>query len=584
MNPSVDLPRTSERAAPYGAGGRRRWLAVLMVGLLVLAGCARLPQSGPVGTSEPLSGNENQVNYTFTPAGPADGDSPEEVIRGFITAGTGVQDDYATAREFLTEDAAAAWEPGARTLVYTSEPTLVPSATDNVYTVQMEVESVVDERGIMSRMPANTTEAAEIEVTEEDGQWRISRAPAGIVLETTQFRALFGSHELYFYDQSYQYAVPDVRWFLNRPGTAADIVDALLDGPAPYLEGAVRTAFQPGSELSRPSVPVSGGAAKVDFTRPTIEGTDALARRRMKQQLELTLGGLNSVSSVDLSVDLDPLDLGQTPEGFVTARVNPSVGSTQVAVADGQLVYYEGDAAVPVGGLRTGTGEPPVLPAMSLDATRFAFLNQDRTRMRTADTDGFQRLVLEGEKLTRPSVDLSGWVWTVDHSQGTRVMAIDARSNGGEEATREISAEWIGDRDVLALKISRDGTRAAIVAGEGDSTHLYLSGVVRDSEGVPRGLGTPVRLEPTVPVSDVTWLSDQELVVAATSPNEPVEAQVVGFDGSLRTLKPLLGMTGFSTGPGDNPIYAETTEAVHALAGSTWRSQAGVAKDLAFPG
>jgi hypothetical protein len=581
------MGRSTPLRVPPTPGPQRRWrwLALVIVGLLVLSGCARLPQSGPVGTSEPLPGDDNQVNYTFTPAGPADGASPEDIIRGFLTAGTGVQDDYATARQFLTADTAATWQPEARTLVYTSEPTLVSSATDNVYTVQMEVESVVDDRGIMSRMPANTTEAAEFEVTEQDGQWRITQAPAGIVLEATQFRALFGSHELYFYDQSYQFAVPDVRWFLNRPGTAADIVDALLDGPAPYLEGAVRTAFQSGSELARPSVPVSAGAAKVDFTEQTFEGADGLTRHRMRQQLELTLGGLNSVSSVDLSVDLDPIDLGPTPSAFVTARVNPSVGSTQVAVADGQLVYYEGDAAVPVGGIRINADEPPVLPAMSLDGTRFAFLNPGRNQMRWADTDGFQRLVLQGEDLTRPSFDLSGWVWTVDHSQGTRVMAIYAGDGtAGQEATREISAEWIGDRDVSALKISRDGTRAAIVAGEGDSTHLYLSGVIRDSEGVPRGLGAPVRLEPTVPVSDVTWLSDQELVVASTSPNEPVEAQVVGFDGSLRTLKPLLGMTGFSTGPGDNPIYAETAEAVHALAGSTWRSQAGVAEDLAFPG
>lgn len=581
----MNTTRTTRRPAPRTPGAGVRWLVMLVLGLLVLSGCARLPQSGPVGTSEPLPGNENQVNYTFTPAGPADEASPEDIIRGFLTAGTGVQDDYATAREFLTEDAAAAWEPDARTLVYTSEPTLVPSATDNVYTVQMEVESVVDERGIMNRMPENTTEAAEFEVTERDGQWRITRAPAGTVLETTQFRALFGSHELYFYDQSYQYAVPDVRWFLNRPGTAADVVAALLDGPAPYLEGAVRTAFQSGSELARPSVPVSGGAAKVDFTRQTLEGTDGLARRRMQQQLELTLGGLSSISSVDLSVDLDPIDLGPAPDAFITARVNPGVGSTQVAVADGQLVYYEGDAAVPVGGLRIDTYQPPALPAMSLDGTRFAFLDPDRSQMRTADTDGSQRFVLEGQDLTRPSFDLFGWVWTVDHGQGTRVMAIDAGEGGtGEEATREISAEWLGDREVFALRISRDGTRAAIVAGEGGSTHVYLSGVIRDSEGVPRGLGTPVRLEPTVPVSDVSWLSDQELVVAATSPNEPVEAQVIGFDGSLRTLKPLLGMSGFSTGPGDNPIYAETAEAVHALAGSTWRSQAGVAEDLAFPG
>lgn len=564
-------------------GPMAAFCAVLMAGLLLVSGCAQLPQNGPVGTSDPLPGAENQMNYSFTPAGPVQDASPEEIIRGFLNAGTGIQDDYATAREFLTEEAATSWNPEARTLVYNEAPTVVPSAQDNQYEVQMEVDSVVDERGIMNRMPANTSEAVGFELTEVDGQWRISQVPGGSMLETAQFRALFASHELYFYDQSYAYAVPDLRWFLNRSGTAADIVGALMDGPAPYLDGAVRTAFQSGSELSRPSVPVSGGQAKVDLTQQTVESADPLNRQRMQQQLELTLDGLNNVSGVEMSVDLNPLDLGPASEDFEPAQINPGVGSTQVAVAEGGLVYFEGDATVPVGGLQTEVEGGPVDPAMSLDGTRFAFLNVDRTRMISAGTDGSQQLEVEGENLTRPSFDSSGWIWTVDHANGTRIMAIQAA--GQDDASREISAEWLGNRTVMALRISRDGTRAAIVAGEGDSAHLYLAGVIRDSEGVPRGLGSPVRLEPTVPVSDVNWVSDQKLLVAATSSDSSVEAQIIGLDGSLVTLRPLLGMTGFSTGPGDNPIYAETAEAVHTLAGSTWRSQTGaLAHDLAFPG
>jgi hypothetical protein len=558
-------------------------LAGLAVALLMLTGCAHLPQSGPVGTSEPLPGSENQINYTFSPAGPVKDASPEEIIRGFLNAGTGIQDDYSTAREFMTEDAAESWNPEARTLVFNQTPTVVPSAQDNQFEVQMEVDSVVDDRGIMNRMPANTSEAVGFTMTQVDGQWRISQAPDGTMLEMAQFRALFASHELYFYDQSYEIAVPDLRWFLKRPGTAADIVGALLDGPAPYLDGAVRTAFQPGSELTRPSVPVSGGSAKVDLTPQTLESADALTQRRMLQQLELTLDGLNNITSVDLSVDLNPVELGPMPANFVEAQVNPGVGSTQVAVADGELVYFEGDATVPVGGLRINVEGGPVDPAMSIDGTRFAFLNSDRSRLLSAGTDGSQQQELTGKELTQPSFDPSGWTWTVDHANGTRVMAVQASGATGE--SREISAEWIGDRSVKALRISRDGTRAAIVAGEGDAAHLYLSGVIRDSEGVPRGLGSPVRLEPTVPLNDVNWVSDQELLVAATSGTSSVEAQIVGLDGSLVTLRPLLGMTGFSTGPGDNPIYAETAEAVHTLAGSTWRSQAGaLAHDLAFPG
>ncbi len=578
------MPATPQSSQPPRRRGPLAVLCALLVaGLLVASGCARLPQSGPVGTSDPLPGAENQMNYTFTPAGPVDDASPEEIIRGFLNAGTGIQDDYATAREFLTEEAAADWNPGARTLVFNDAPTVVPSAQENHYEVQVEVDSVVDERGIMNRMPANTSEAVGFELTEVDGQWRISTVPGGSLLETAQFRALFASHELYFYDQSYAYAVPDLRWFLNRSGTAADIVGALLDGPAPYLDGAVRTAFQSGSALSRPSVPVSAGQAKVDLTQQTVENADPLVRQRMQQQLELTLDGLNNVSGVEMSVDLNPLDLGQAAEGFRQAETNPGVGSTQVAVAQDELVYFEGDATVPVGGLQIEMEGDLVDPAMSLDGTQFAVLDADRTRMVSAGTDGSEQLEVEGERLTRPSFDTSGWIWTVDHANGTRVMAVPAA--GTAASTREVSAEWLGDRTVMALRISRDGTRAAIVAGGGESAHLYLAGVIRDSEGVPRGLGSPVRLEPTVPVTDVNWVSDQQLLVAATSATDSVEAQLIGLDGSLSTLRPLLGMTGFSTGPGDNPIYAETAEAVHTLAGSTWRSQNGArAHDLAFPG
>jgi hypothetical protein len=568
-------PRRRGRAAVLWAG--------LLAAVLMLTGCAHLPQNGPVGTSEPLPGSDTQMNYTFSPAGPVQDASPEEIIRGFLNAGTGIQDDYATAREFMTAEAADTWQPEARTLVFNETPTVVPSARDEQFEVQMEVDSVVDDRGIMNRMPPNTSEAVQFSLTQVNGQWRISQAPDGTMLEAAQFRALFASHELYFYDQSYAYAVPDVRWFLNRPGTAADLVGALLDGPAPYLDGAVRSAFQSGSELTRPSVPINGGAAKVDVTAQTLESADTLTQWRMHQQLELTLEGLNNVTSVDLSVDLNEVDLGPRPENFVDATVNPGVGSTQIAVADGELVYFEGDATVPVGGLQVDVEGGPVDPAMSIDGTQFAFLNPDRTQLLTAKPDSPQRLALTGKDLTRPSFDVAGWTWTVDHANGTRVMAIQASGGAGE--SREISAEWIGNRTVKALRISRDGTRAAIVAGEGEAAHLYLAGVIRDSEGVPRGLGSPVRLEPTVPVNDVNWVSDQELLVAATSATSSVEAQIVGLDGSLATQRPLLGMTGFSTGPGDNPIYAETAEAVHTLAGSTWRSQAGaVAHDLAFPG
>lgn len=557
-------------------------VAVVLAALLVLTGCVELPRSGPVGTAEPVGGSDQQPNYVFTPSGPAEDASPEEIVRGFVNAGTGVQDDYAIARQYLTEEAAEQWQPGARTLVYTSQPSVVPSGDESTFSVQVEVDSVVDNSGIMTRMPENSTEALEMTLEQVNGQWRISRTPDGTLLEAAQFRALFGAHELFFYDQTYTYAVPDVRWFVNRPGTTASLVDALLDGPAPYLESAVASAFPPGAALSRQSVPVSSGVARVDVTQASLEGSDTQQRSRMLEQLELTLNGLSTVTGVELTSEQTPVSVGDPDDDFIPATVDPSAGSTQVAVADRQLVYFEGTSVVPIGGVADVSGLDPVQPAMNLEGTRFGFLNADRTTLYGATNESVVVPILEGEDLTRPSIDAEDWIWTVEQSGAPQVVAMRLGTSGQDR--REISAEWIGDRHVHALRISRDGTRAAVVAGDADSGSLFVAGVVRDSEGVPRGLGTPIRLETSVPVTDVDWASDHELLVAAPHPQEPVEAQIVGLDGTLVTLQPLLGMTGFSAGPGETAIYAETEDAVWMRLGSNWRAQSGMAQDLAYPG
>lgn len=557
-------------------------ISALLTLLLVLAGCAQIPTSGPVGTAKPVGGSDAQPNYVFSPSGPAPGDSPEEIVRGFITAGTGVQDDYATAREFLTSEAAATWQPTARTLVYTSQPSVVRAGDDSSYSVQLEVDSVVDNSGIMTQMPNNSTEDIGLSLTEVDGQWRISEVPDGTVLESAQFRAIFASQALYFYDQTFSYAVPDIRWFVNRPGTTSAMVSALLDGPAPYLSGAVTSAFPPGAELSRQSVPVSSGSAKVDLSATSVEGTDTATRRRMLEQISLTLDGLSTVNDVDLTVDQSELDVGESSPNFTAARVDPGSGSTQVAVADGALVYFEGTSVLPSGGVPPLGAIQPVEPAMNLDGTRFAFLNQDRTELYEATTDQRLRLMTSGTDLTRPSIDPEGWTWTVDQSGGPQVVALRGDSSGQDR--RELSAEWLGDRQVNALRISRDGTRAAVVTGDAESASVFVAGVVRDSAGVPRGLGAPIGLQPTVPVTDVDWSSERELLVAAPNDAEPVEAQILGLDGSQVTLKPLLGMTGFSAAPGESSIYAETDDAVWMRLGTNWRAQSGQAQDLSYPG
>ena len=50
------------------------------------------------------------------------------------------------------------------------------------------------------------------------------------------------------------------------------MTSALLAGPAPYLRGAVASAFPSGIKLARESVPVVSGAAQVDLTAKELIG------------------------------------------------------------------------------------------------------------------------------------------------------------------------------------------------------------------------------------------------------------------------------------------------------------------------
>src|SRR5699024_8961912 len=78
---------------------------------LTLAACSSIPQSGKVGESDQLADVDQDVAYTFNPAGPAQDATPTSIINGFILAATGIQGDFSTAREFLTDSAANDWDP-----------------------------------------------------------------------------------------------------------------------------------------------------------------------------------------------------------------------------------------------------------------------------------------------------------------------------------------------------------------------------------------------------------------------------------------------------------------------------------------
>ena len=578
------------------AGPATRVILMAAVVLAVLSGCSSIPTTGPVGTASADSGGSSLVdNFAVAPRGPSQdgGETPEEILQGFITAGTGAAEDYSVAREFLTEGLADTWRATDRVLIYGADPNIVPAPDGNSYSIQLEVIGSVDERGIRTDKALGTTETLSASMEQVAGQWRISAVPNGIMISEVNFSLLFLSHNLYFYASNYEFWVPDTRWFVQKSGIAANVVKAMLEGPAPYLQGAVSSAFPAGTALARDAVPVVSGVATVDLSAEVLQDSNDLNRQQMALQLQQNLTNLNNVNSVSMTVNQRDVDLGKESSALVEAIADPEAGSTQIAVYQNELAYFKGVEPQAIEGIPSVAEYGPRDPALSLDLATIAFLNADRTSLFLTGPNQTVREVIEGTSLTAPSIDPEKWTWTAaDNAGNTEIFALPP--GGGPEQVLSLPVAWLKEASISELRISRDGARALLVTNQGGRSHVLVAGIVRDANGTPKTLNTPLELTVTansgtgipsmLPVNRAKWVSEDSVAVLQTSPDSQVTPLILGLGTAPEPLASLTGISGLSAGKGEQDIYVETASAMYKRMGNSWYEVAKGLLDPAYPG
>ncbi|MCM3484103.1 LpqB family beta-propeller domain-containing protein [Kocuria rosea] len=556
-----------------------RTAALALAAAVALGGCGAIPRTGPVHRHAEPTRSAVQPSYDVEPAGPREGATPEQIVRGFLAAGTGVADDYSVAREYLTPELAGTWHPDARTLVHRGDAVPVPRLEDNEYRVNLEVDSVVDGSGVIERKPAGATEVLDFDVVQVDGQWRISDAPDATALTPADFEDIFEPHHLYFADEDLSNVVVDPRWFPDRVPVSTSIVRALLGGPAPYLRGAVTSAFPPGTTLARSAVPVRDGTATVELSVPEFDPANIEINRRMHDQLALSLRSLTAVNDVELLVEGAPVELGA---GWTDAAPvqDVTVPSRQVGLREGDLVFYQGGQTENVDGIPPLDGHHPSSPAMDAAAEHFAFVDTGTGSLVTVAREEEPVEQFSGTGLTRPSFDEHGWVWTGD-SAGT-VRAVRAVPSAGGPV--RVEASWLAARTVTSLRVSRGGTRALVVTEDEGVSQIWLTGVVREPDGTPRRLNEPFRVAADVDADAALWLSDREFVAAPLGGTGSVRPRVYDVSGRFRELPGIEGLTGLSGGNGTSSVYAVAGGTLHMLTGNAWAPQSEDVLDTAFAG
>lgn len=499
---------------------RRIAQAIAAVALvLALAACGSLPTSGPVNAGEPIADDETQSNPVFIPRGPAKDATPQQIVEGFIAAGSGPQGDWETARLFL--DDGVEWNPRESVTVYSPGDREIEQTGDTTFTLSVTPAATVDDTGELSPLGGSGPIPLRYTLAQnDDGQWRITEAPPGIVLDSTRFVAVFSSYALQFFDPTWTYLVPDERWF-PREYARTRIVEALVNGgPSTWLRGSVASAFTDGARLANRSVPISSSVASVSL-QDGARSLDATVLDRMQTQLEASLKEAG-VLGVEMVVGEQLL-----PATAVTVRLT-RVDPNPLAVTEQGFGFVSGSTVDEIPGLSDAVVQIDATD-IEVDADRsIAAVRDHAGAVWAAESDGTRTLIDNRPGLVAPSVDPFGYIWTVPESSPGAVIAHAA---DGTEAP--IADAWTGTVQILAQRVSRDGTRVAAIVRDGEGYALWVAGIVRDrTTNAPTGLGErrvlAILSEPT---AVLTWTDASTLALLISEDDEPwlYTQQIGGF-------------------------------------------------------
>jgi Lipoprotein LpqB beta-propeller domain/Sporulation and spore germination len=555
-------------------------LCLIVVACMALAACSSVPTSGPIeqGPAIAVAGQDQFIRVIARP--PVPGMSQEDLVRGFQEASASADGAYAVARQYLTGKAAALWDPGSGVAVYDNGG-LTYAAKGSAVEVQGNLLGSIDATGQYTVANPGTKLDDVYEVTKVDGEWRLSSVPAGLVLGPGDIDRGFRAFDLYYFTRDFGALVPAAITIpVSGAGMATQLVRALLAGPTSWIAPSVRTGFPEGTRLALDSVPVVDGVAQVALSSEVLQADDA-TRKALSAQLAWTLRQVPSIGSFRITVGGQPVAVpGQSAVQSVSSwnGYDPDqAGKGAIAVNDRGLVSVTADDKLEA----LGQAKPPIVsPAVDFGATQIAGLSLDRRTLWTAKYGGAQRAVKRyaGAELSRPSWDSAGEIWVVDRGNG---LVLIKSGVAGRIAVSGLPA-GVRDADLLAVSMSRDGTRAGLLIRRGTRVEPMVARVERSADAIR--VSDPIRIESVLTDAiDLAWSDSGTLAVLGTTGAASLQVAYIAV-GTARVSSVSVpdGAVSIATAPSMSTLIG-AGGSLYRSVGNTWTS-VGTAIDPAYPG
>ncbi|MFG3494484.1 LpqB family beta-propeller domain-containing protein [Streptomyces sp. NPDC047928] len=529
-----------------------------------------MPDSGDVSAVKASKPGDSQVRvYPVTPRENAE---PDEIVDGFLEAMTGDDPGFATARKYLTKQAARTWKPEQRTTVLTAAPDRLQRLGDggrDAEALQYELTgqrvATVDSRH--AYQPVDAIEYREsirlVQQTGPDGkgkEWRIDGLPQGLVLGESDFQRNYRSVNKYYFASGQDWVVADPVYIRKRqdPVTRMDsltqTVKALLEGPTHWLKPVVDSRFPTGTTLKEgvTSLTVDDQSTlKVPLSKKANDvGREQC--QRMAAQLLFTVGDLAStkVQQVQMQrADGSTLCLlhENQKENYTADRTSGIPENPYFVDAAGKLAELEVAAKDVVhpehvpGPFGNGSVKLDSV-AVSRDERRAAAVSEGGVNLRVASVLSESELPAplvssqgkrREERLSAPSWDGRGDLWVADRNPAKpRLLVLP----GGTAPPVTVTAPWLVDGvRIEALRLSEDGVRAALLLHKDGRTTLQIGRVERQGSGARQTVAV-VDLQSVAPrmesVTSVSWAGPSRLVVLGKLAGGVQQVRYIQTDGS----------------------------------------------------
>ncbi|WP_018565486.1 LpqB family beta-propeller domain-containing protein [Streptomyces sp. PsTaAH-124] len=560
-------------------GARRRRMRALVCaawGVVLLAGCASMPDNGDLRDVESTPRQDTEVRVFAMP--PRDNAPPSEIVQGFLEALTSDDPQYATARQYLTTTAARQWRPETSTTVLADgwdievdRATAHEDTGDYAFTLTGSKVARVDEQQSYAPLDGRYSQSVHLTRDRKSGQWRIDTPPQGVLMGRSDFQRNYMPVNKYYFASNTPggvrrpaTAVADPVYVRQRVDAMTQVVRSVLTGPTRWLDRVVRSSFPTGTALRKDVT----GLAPDDQNRLTVPLNAKASGVGSERCWEMAAQVLYTVQNLTPTVETVALQRADGSTLCTLGADRARTVATRGPVKRPEYLYFLDDKRrlVRIPGASSGTTVEPVpgalgegvqrlgSAAVAWDERSAAGVSNDRRELFVGPLEQGGALgtpVLrsngktEDDRLTPPSWDARGDLWVADRDPARpRLMVLEQ----GTGQPVEVAVPGLDGR-IDAVRVAADGVRIALLVEHKDHTKSLLIGrIERDAKADGRSAVAVLELRSAAPdMEDVTamsWAGDSRLVVAGREQGGVQTMRYVQVDGSTPDVPAPAALTG----------------------------------------